>query len=408
MHRQGALLTFQIDHNDAIGFFDLSTSPPDARTRAYFEGHELELQDVQPYPQTPDAQIPPQDYSATVVMRLAPLPVLATTKNTAFVLRPGQQAQVVDENVRVTFVRVNQDSRCPYRATCATRGSATVQATLETADGTTYTFMLNDDGRGGTRTPDSGAFGMELLALTPYPSANFIDSTIAPGDYEATLVARKFASPTAPTPAPTAVLTTGCTGLSAADARGILGAPVQNENVVGILISSELNDDLNMTTPHGTCGYLSTTRTDNVTFGAGEPRIVAPQPVSYTVTAAQLTGATATELLRVADIVRGADENVDLTPYYILETYLAAGNWDSVTNFLGALAGGTDTAHSTPVGELGKSAVWVWRPGAHGNYSAVVVQTENGFTLIEALTSPTIAETGAKEALLTLAQKLVK
>lgn len=189
-----ALLQFWMERNNQAGSFALSTMPPDARTHAYFQNYVLELQEVQPYPEKPDEPIDPQAYRATVVVKQGTPPTSGVHKNEAFVLKIGQTAQIADESVSVKFVGVKQDSRCPTRVTCVTRGNAQVEAVLTLPDGTTQTFLLNTEAQlGNQRIPDAGSYGMELIALTPYPRAEFADKELTPQEYEATFVVRKFA-----------------------------------------------------------------------------------------------------------------------------------------------------------------------------------------------------------------------
>ena len=107
----------------ALAFWNFRPSRPMDDRAAYFQGYVIELQDVKPYPETIDQKIPATDYSATIVVRQAE-PPKSVKKNEPFVLKPGQTATIVDENLTVTFVRVPSDSRCPVNVQCFIRGNA--------------------------------------------------------------------------------------------------------------------------------------------------------------------------------------------------------------------------------------------------------------------------------------------
>ncbi|RIK29234.1 MAG: hypothetical protein DCC52_07615, partial [Chloroflexi bacterium] len=85
------------------------------------------------------------------------------------------------------FERVEKDSRCPYPAQCAVQGSAIVQVTLR-ADGQTTALTLDTDKQSAQTF---GQYAVELLTLAPYPQ---VDQPIAPDEYEATFVIRKYAT----------------------------------------------------------------------------------------------------------------------------------------------------------------------------------------------------------------------
>lgn len=403
-----AVVAFTVERGERIGFFALSTMPPDARVRGYFQGYAIELQDVQPYPQNVGEKIPPREYSAKIVVRKREPPTVVH-KNEPIVLHVGQSAQLADENVTVNFVRVRQDSRCPYRATCASRGDGIVEATLTQADGTTQTYVLHSDSsQNNQRTPDTGPNGMELLALNPYPRADFASKEIAPEEYEATFVVRKYASPNVVTPTPSALAPSVCLGMTRRDAEAILGQPVLSDSPQNVLVNVLPFDEIKRASVNGVCGYASVEKTSNAALPAREPRVVAPQSAAYAVTAGVLTGTRQMELTRLADILRSAFPDDDGTLYYLMQTRLAAGDTEGAVRDLAEHEQAADKIHRAQIDGLGKRAVWFWRPAQAGNYAALVIQTQGGFDLIEAFTPTTITEAAAKESLLTLAAKLVK
>lgn len=99
-----------------------------------------------------------------------------------FTLAVGDTATVEPSTVRLEFVEVSGDSRCPADAICIWAGDAVVRlrATAGTA-GTTLDLHTDDSARA------SSAFQglrIELKELQPYPISS---RTITQGDYRATL-----------------------------------------------------------------------------------------------------------------------------------------------------------------------------------------------------------------------------
>ncbi len=178
-----AVFGLTLEQDGRLGFFRLSTMPPDAQRIVYFRGYAVELLEVSPTPPSPSATIPASAYRLQLVVRKQDPPT-QVHKNEPLVLRPGQSATLTDENVTLTFERVEKDSRCPYPAACAVQGSAIVQATLR-ANGKTAPLTLNTD-KPKAQTVEN--YTVELLTLAPYPQ---VDQEIAPGEYKATFVIRK-------------------------------------------------------------------------------------------------------------------------------------------------------------------------------------------------------------------------
>jgi hypothetical protein len=102
--------------------------------------------------------------------------------NQQFTLAPNEVAAVRDVDLRVQFVEVTGDSRCPADAICITGGDALVH--IRVSDGgsaSTYELHTGDSSRASIV---HGSVKIALVELQPYP---FSSKTIAPGDYRATL-----------------------------------------------------------------------------------------------------------------------------------------------------------------------------------------------------------------------------
>ena len=98
-----------------------------------------------------------------------------------FTLAPGEAAAVRGTSLRVTFLQVTGDSRCPADAFCIQGGDAIVH--VRASDGGTagYELHTGDQARGAAA---HGGFRITLEQLSPYP---FSSRTIAPEEYRATL-----------------------------------------------------------------------------------------------------------------------------------------------------------------------------------------------------------------------------
>lgn len=169
-----------------LGYFHLSTMPPDAQTIIYFRGYAVQMLEVSPHPQSPSSSIPDKEYRIKLVVQKQDPPT-AVHKNEPLVLKPGQSATLNGEDVTLTFERVEKDSRCPYPAQCAVQGSGILKATLRVIGNAAP--LSFDTAQQRAQTFEN--YAVELLTLAPYPQ---VDQTIAPDEYEATFVIRKYAT----------------------------------------------------------------------------------------------------------------------------------------------------------------------------------------------------------------------
>ena len=99
-----------------------------------------------------------------------------------FPLELGETASVEGTSLRVQFLRVSGDSRCPVDAICIQGGDAIVH--VRATESTAADYELHTGGPPHAVVTPAG-FRIELAELQPYP---FSSRTIQPGDYRATLV----------------------------------------------------------------------------------------------------------------------------------------------------------------------------------------------------------------------------
>lgn len=106
--------------------------------------------------------------------------------NQQFSLAPGEVAVVRDVDVRVEFVDVTGDSRCPADAVCIQGGDALVRIRVSSgSSSSSYELHTGDLSRASIV---HGSVKIALVELQPYP---FSSRTIAPGDYRVTLTASR-------------------------------------------------------------------------------------------------------------------------------------------------------------------------------------------------------------------------
>ena len=102
-----------------------------------------------------------------------------------FDLKAGTSA-VLTDGLRLTFVRVREDSRCPLDAICVRAGEAIVVLTLSPSAGAQVERELQT-------TPALSeasylSYAIKLVALAPYPRST---QQIRPEDYVATLTVER-------------------------------------------------------------------------------------------------------------------------------------------------------------------------------------------------------------------------
>jgi hypothetical protein len=117
-------------------------------------------------------------------------PAAGVSLRQEFTLKLGQTVRVKGESLRVKFVSVVEDSRCPKGEQCIRQGSAKIS--LEVTSGEDKPVALELTTEPSAQEEATGAahlgYSVTLVALDPYPLAN---RQTAPEDYRATLVVDK-------------------------------------------------------------------------------------------------------------------------------------------------------------------------------------------------------------------------
>ena len=99
-----------------------------------------------------------------------------------FTVKVVQQVRVKDTKLKLTFLSVPQDSRCPSSVVCAWAGNAQLNLEVKkkrNASDISLNTLLDP------KVVTVKGFVIKLVKLSPYPAA---PGAINPGDYEATLV----------------------------------------------------------------------------------------------------------------------------------------------------------------------------------------------------------------------------
>jgi hypothetical protein len=101
--------------------------------------------------------------------------------NQQFTLAPGESASIENTSIRVEFMRVSGDSRCPADAVCIQGGDALVELRVSNGSAAEYDLHTGDESRAAVTHE---GYRIELVQLQPFP---FSSRTIQPGEYRATL-----------------------------------------------------------------------------------------------------------------------------------------------------------------------------------------------------------------------------
>jgi hypothetical protein len=107
-----------------------------------------------------------------------------------FVLNVGQEVLTADGKLKIKFVSVAEDSRCPKGVNCIWAGNARVMLQVGKPTGPPVKLELNTNPREATDGAGSGygQYLIKLVEVAPYPVAEQI---IKPQNYAVTLVVSK-------------------------------------------------------------------------------------------------------------------------------------------------------------------------------------------------------------------------
>lgn len=98
-----------------------------------------------------------------------------------FTLKPGESAAVQGTDLRVSFDKVVEDSRCPADVVCIRAGEAVVALQASWKDGNALVQLRTVE---GGNEASAGAYRVRLARVEPYPLAS---RPITPADYRTVL-----------------------------------------------------------------------------------------------------------------------------------------------------------------------------------------------------------------------------
>ena len=105
-----------------------------------------------------------------------------------FKLRAGQQVTVKGTRLRIKFVKVENDSRCPTGVTCVWAGNAAVRLWVSTGRGGNTLTLNTNKGPSLADEAQYRGYKLKLVGLSPYPRSG---RKIVAGSYRATLLVSK-------------------------------------------------------------------------------------------------------------------------------------------------------------------------------------------------------------------------
>lgn len=103
-----------------------------------------------------------------------------------FELKVGQEAIIKGEQLKVKFISVLEDSRCPKGVTCIQAGRGRVALQLTPQNKKYETVELSTASTG--QETDFNGYQIKLVSLNPYPK---MDSQVKPADYFLNLTVSK-------------------------------------------------------------------------------------------------------------------------------------------------------------------------------------------------------------------------
>src|SRR4030095_4342211 len=109
--------------------------------------------------------------------------------NQEFIMRVGEDVVFKGEGLKLRFVSVLEDSRCPKGEQCISAGNGKIELQLKRSQKPPITMELNT--LSGNQEAIYDGYDVKLVGLEPYPK---LGSRIKPTDYVAALVVRKSIS----------------------------------------------------------------------------------------------------------------------------------------------------------------------------------------------------------------------
>ena len=91
-------------------------------------------------------------------------------KDSTMKVKVGKQKKFSGSKIKVKFMSLVEDSRCPEGTNCVWAGNAKIKVMISQGDGAGETFEINTNL--GARGATFGGYAINLTDLTPTPKAN--------------------------------------------------------------------------------------------------------------------------------------------------------------------------------------------------------------------------------------------
>ena len=111
----------------------------------------------------------------------------AVEAQTTVKVRVNQQKTVTKERLKIKFVSLVEDSRCPTDTNCVWAGNAKIKIKVTDRRGRSETFEINTNT--GVKGASFGGYAINLESLTPAPASNI---RISRNGYTATFSVQKL------------------------------------------------------------------------------------------------------------------------------------------------------------------------------------------------------------------------
>lgn len=105
-----------------------------------------------------------------------------------FELKMGESVVVADNDLKLTFTSVPEDSRCPKFTNCIQEGQVKVSLSVGIAGKGQVVELIRKPSDTGATTATVGKFKVQLYDVQPFPESG---KKINPADYKARLAVRK-------------------------------------------------------------------------------------------------------------------------------------------------------------------------------------------------------------------------
>ncbi len=112
--------------------------------------------------------------------------IISADVDEEFFIGPGQQAEIQESDMTITFNRVIEDSRCPIGVECVWAGNGKVEITVHFSGGKSRAQEINTNLE--PKEIKAGKYRIHLLDLQPYPVNN---QELQPENYRIKLIVAK-------------------------------------------------------------------------------------------------------------------------------------------------------------------------------------------------------------------------